>query len=62
MGALGRCGGGAVDLCLHAGIPTENVLKWGEFALERPKMKRNVDVTQQIWPRLRKVDCPSEPF
>ena len=32
MGALGRCGSGAVDLCLRAGIPTMNVLKWGEFA------------------------------
>jgi len=26
IGALGRCG--AVDLCLRAGVPTENVLKW----------------------------------
>jgi saccharopine dehydrogenase (NAD+, L-lysine-forming) len=28
IGLLGRCGGGAVDLCLRAGVPTENVLKW----------------------------------
>jgi hypothetical protein len=28
IGALGRCGSGAVDLCLRVGIPTENVLKW----------------------------------
>jgi len=28
MGALGRCGRGAVDLCLRAGVPTENVLRW----------------------------------
>ena len=28
IGALGRCGRGAVDLCLAAGIPTERVLKW----------------------------------
>lgn len=28
IGALGRCGSGAVDLCLRAGLPTENVLKW----------------------------------
>lgn len=28
IGALGRCGSGAVDLCLKAGIPEENVLKW----------------------------------
>lgn len=28
IGALGRCGSGAVDLCLRAGVPTENVLKW----------------------------------
>jgi saccharopine dehydrogenase (NAD+, L-lysine forming) len=28
IGALGRCGKGAVDLCLKVGIPTENVLKW----------------------------------
>ncbi|PBP20588.1 saccharopine dehydrogenase [Diplocarpon rosae] len=28
IGALGRCGSGAVDLCLRAGIPTENVLRW----------------------------------
>ena len=28
MGALGRCGSGAVDLCLRAGVPTEKILKW----------------------------------
>jgi saccharopine dehydrogenase (NAD+, L-lysine-forming) len=28
IGALGRCGGGAVELCLRASVPTENVLKW----------------------------------
>ena len=28
IGALGRCGRGAVDLCLAAGLPTEKVLKW----------------------------------
>ncbi|KAF2403265.1 saccharopine dehydrogenase [Trichodelitschia bisporula] len=28
MGALGRCGRGAVDLFLKAGLPTENILKW----------------------------------
>ena len=28
MGALGRCGSGAVDLCLRAGVPDANVLKW----------------------------------
>lgn len=28
IGALGRCGKGAVDLCLKIGISTENVLKW----------------------------------
>ena len=28
IGALGRCGNGAVDLCSKAGVPTENVLKW----------------------------------
>jgi saccharopine dehydrogenase (NAD+, L-lysine-forming) len=28
IGALGRCGSGAVDLCLKAGVPTENILKW----------------------------------
>lgn len=28
IGALGRCGTGAVDMCLKAGIPTESVLKW----------------------------------
>ncbi len=28
IGALGRCGSGAVDLCLRAGVPSENVLKW----------------------------------
>ncbi len=28
IGALGRCGRGAVDLCLRAGIPDANVLKW----------------------------------
>lgn len=26
IGALGRCGSGAVDLCLRAGVPTANVL------------------------------------
>ena len=28
IGALGRCGRGAVDLCKQAGIPEENILKW----------------------------------
>ncbi|KAL8393572.1 hypothetical protein RB595_003352 [Gaeumannomyces hyphopodioides] len=28
IGALGRCGRGAVDLCLKAGLPEENILKW----------------------------------
>ena len=28
IGALGRCGSGAVDLCLRAGVPDENILKW----------------------------------
>ncbi|RFU31675.1 hypothetical protein B7463_g4700, partial [Scytalidium lignicola] len=28
IGALGRCGSGAVDLCLRAGVPSENVIKW----------------------------------
>ncbi|KAI5780932.1 hypothetical protein EDC01DRAFT_718714 [Geopyxis carbonaria] len=28
IGALGRCGKGAVDLCLKAGIDESNILKW----------------------------------
>lgn len=28
IGALGRCGSGAVDLALKAGVPSKNVLKW----------------------------------
>lgn len=28
IGALGRCGTGAVDLCCLAGIPDTNILKW----------------------------------
>ena len=28
IGALGRCGKGAVDLCRAVGIPEENILKW----------------------------------
>ena len=28
IGALGRCGSGAVDLCLKAGVPIDNVLRW----------------------------------
>ncbi|KAI0023822.1 hypothetical protein F4780DRAFT_776446 [Xylariomycetidae sp. FL0641] len=28
IGALGRCGRGAVDMCLKAGLPDENILKW----------------------------------
>lgn len=28
IGALGRCGRGAVDMCLKAGIPDSQVLKW----------------------------------
>jgi saccharopine dehydrogenase (NAD+, L-lysine-forming) len=28
IGALGRCGRGAVDLCVKAGIADENILKW----------------------------------
>jgi len=28
IGALGRCGSGAVDLCRRAGVPEEKLLKW----------------------------------
>lgn len=28
MGALGRCGSGAVDLALKAGVPDKNIEKW----------------------------------
>lgn len=28
IGALGRCGRGAVDLCRQAGVPEDNILKW----------------------------------
>lgn len=28
IGALGRCGSGAVDAALKAGVPDENILKW----------------------------------
>jgi saccharopine dehydrogenase (NAD+, L-lysine-forming) len=28
MGALGRCGRGAVDLFEKTGLPTENITKW----------------------------------
>ncbi|KAH0562086.1 mitochondrial Homoaconitase [Trichoglossum hirsutum] len=28
MGALGRCGTGAIDFCLAAGIPASNLVKW----------------------------------
>ncbi|KAI9747901.1 MAG: Saccharopine dehydrogenase [Candelina submexicana] len=28
IGAKGRCGGGAVDLCKRAGVPKENILEW----------------------------------
>ena len=28
IGALGRCGRGAVDLCTQSGIPDSNILKW----------------------------------
>lgn len=29
MGARGRCGNGAVDMCIAAGFPEESILKWG---------------------------------
>ena len=28
IGALGRCGSGAVDLCSAAGLPSSSILKW----------------------------------
>lgn len=28
IGALGRCGAGAVDCCLAAGVPASSILKW----------------------------------
>lgn len=28
IGALGRCGSGAVDLCLAAGVPLSSILEW----------------------------------
>lgn len=37
MGALGRCGRGAVDLLLKAGLPEENITKWDiQETRERP--------------------------
>ena len=35
IGALGRCGKGALDLCRYVGIPDENLLKW-----DLPETKR----------------------
>lgn len=35
IGALGRCGKGALDLCRSVGIPDENLLKW-----DLPETKR----------------------
>lgn len=29
VGALGRCGTGATEFCLAAGVPTSDVIKWG---------------------------------
>lgn len=28
IGALGRCGSGAVDMCVKAGVPESKILKW----------------------------------
>ena len=28
IGALGRCGSGAVDLCQAVGLPSSSILKW----------------------------------
>ena len=51
IGALGRCGRGAVDLCLKAGIDQENVLKWdmAETAKGGPFM----EIVECLW-----LPCP----
>ncbi|KAF9875816.1 saccharopine dehydrogenase [Colletotrichum karsti] len=40
IGALGRCGSGAVDMCLRAGIPEENLLKWDIDETSDPKRSK----------------------
>lgn len=35
VGALGRCGKGARDFCLAAGVPTSSILEWGKAETAR---------------------------
>jgi saccharopine dehydrogenase (NAD+, L-lysine-forming) len=43
MGALGRCGRGACDLFLQAGVPTENLTKWDlDETRDRPGPYREI--------------------
>jgi saccharopine dehydrogenase (NAD+, L-lysine-forming) len=43
IGALGRCGTSAVDLCKQAGIPNENILQW-----DLPETRANPGPYEQI--------------
>lgn len=47
IGALGRCGRGAVDLCKQAGLPDENILKWDlpETTTSQDHIKTSLTVT-----------------
>ena len=45
IGALGRCGKGAVDLCAKVGVPKENILNWdmaetGNHTTTSPKLPK----------------------
>jgi saccharopine dehydrogenase (NAD+, L-lysine-forming) len=49
IGALGRCGSGAVDALRKAGVPEDNILKWdmaetavgGPFSTDSPRNHSN---------------------
>lgn len=54
IGALGRCGRGALDLCRAVGIPESHLLKWdmAETAKEGPFVEiRESDVSTLFGPR-----------
>jgi saccharopine dehydrogenase (NAD+, L-lysine-forming) len=66
MGALGRCGRGAVEMFQKAGIPEENIIKW-DLAETAAKpgpypeiVESDIFVNCVSQPSLLKYDCPQK--
>ena len=67
IGALGRCGGGALDLCRAVGIPESNLLKWDmaetvrDFRVLVSSLEINIESRDLSWecPLSRRISKPA---